>query len=109
MPLLTKPWLQAIPQVMPSHVAMPFAGAGQGTHDWPHVFVERSFAQSAPHLCDPPAHSNSHVPLLQVAVASEGAWQEILQAPQWSGSFCRFTHDVPQSEGVDAGQPSAHV
>jgi hypothetical protein len=41
--------LQVMPQEVPSHVALPFAGTGHGSQRLPHVERLRSDAQVLPH------------------------------------------------------------
>lgn len=54
-------WLQDAPQLVPSHVAIPFVGIGHSLHDAPHELVDELFRQvvadPTPQLCVPAGHT----------------------------------------------------
>lgn len=71
------------------HVALAFAGMGQGVHDPPHVAVEPLAAHTAPHAWKPALHVNPHAPFVHVASPFAGAGQGVHAVP----------HDVTASLG----------
>ena len=60
LPHLWKPALHAKPQLVPSHVAYPFAGVPHGVHDVPHVSGLALSAHALPHAWYPELHANPH-------------------------------------------------
>ena len=89
-----KPALQAMPQLAPSHVAEPFAGAAQGVHEAPQLCTLVSCAQAPPHRCAPLSHEvSTHVPLAE------------LHAPVPPGNaVVQSAASGPQARSVSAAQ-----
>jgi hypothetical protein len=86
------PVLQVTPQDVPSHVAAPFAGTGQGTHDVPHEASDALPTHCAPHACAPAAHVQA------LATQEVPAAHAAPQAPQLAASEVTSTQAPPQSE-----------
>jgi hypothetical protein len=81
--------LQLIPQLVPSHVAMPFVGAVQALHDdAPHELIEELLTQAAVQTCCMEGHWQA----LETQPAPVG--HAIAQELQWLESFVKFTHAV---------------
>ena len=58
MPLGMKPALHVIPQLVPSHVAVPFVGTGHAVHEVvPQPITLVLSTHAAPHWCEPAGHT----------------------------------------------------
>jgi hypothetical protein len=68
---------QVPPQVLPSQVAVPPSGVGQGSQDVPHVATSALSAQSAPQAWKPSAQMKPHWMPLQVAVPCSGTGHSV--------------------------------
>jgi hypothetical protein len=101
--------LHAKPQLVPSHVADAFAGAGHAVHRVPHVAGEVLSTQDEPHACVPLLQVKPHVPPVHVATAFVGRGQSTPHPPQLFGSEVALTHDEPQRVGVGAVHPVEHM
>jgi hypothetical protein len=102
----TYPWSQAMPHLVPSQVAWPCAGAGQGVQLVPHVATLSLRTHSLmPHSWKPSLQLMPHLPPVQVALPLAGT-RHGLHEPQCSGSVCASTHRWPHRSGVGATQPA---
>jgi hypothetical protein len=79
---LAKPALHWTPQLVPSQVAVPLAGTGQGVQLAPQVAVLLLAAQVFPHKWKPVLHSTPQLVPLQVAAPFVGTGQGVQLAPQ---------------------------
>ncbi len=71
-----------MPQLVPSQVAKPLAGAGQAVHELPQLLTLVFDRHAVPHKCEPEVQVNPHVVPLQVAVASAGGVHGVQNVPQ---------------------------
>jgi hypothetical protein len=79
----SNPWSQAMPQLAPSQVAAPFAGAGHGVHAVPQCAGSASLTHASAHPWNPSAQTTAHAPASQTAVAlAGGAGQAASHPPQ---------------------------
>lgn len=69
------------PQVLPSHVAVPPTGVGQGSQDVPQVATSASSTQSSPQAWEPSAQVKPHCVPSQVAVPWSGTGHSVQEVP----------------------------
>ena len=74
--------MQLTPQLLPSQVATPLAGAGQAVQEVPQLLVLVFVRHAVPHKWEPELHVKPHVPLVQVAVALAGGVHGVQNVPQ---------------------------
>jgi hypothetical protein len=95
-PQALNPMLQAIPQVTPSHVAVPLAGTGQGELQLPPQLTSDKLLSQTPPPSPPPQtcrpSGQRHTP----PVHEPPLGHTTPQLPQFWGSVCSLTHVVPQ-------------
>jgi hypothetical protein len=93
-----------MPQLVPSHVAVPFGVPGQGEHSVPQPAVDVSSTQVPPQLCD--VAGQAHAPFWQVIPPEHAYWAP--QPPQfWAFAWSLFissTHCWLHSVGAVVGQ-----
>jgi len=82
-PTRPKPSSQAIPQVTPSQLALPFSGgAGQGSQRVPQLSGAALEAHAAPHAWKPTSQAAPHRPLRQTARPFDTVGQGAQEVPQ---------------------------
>jgi hypothetical protein len=75
--------MQTKPQLMPSHVAVAWAGGTHAVHDAvPHEVMLVLLAHVAPHRWNPGSHMMPHVPPEHVADPDVGTGQLVPHVPQ---------------------------
>ena len=103
------PVLQAKSQLVPSHVAVAFVGAGHGAHEVPQLAGSMLLAQRPAHAWEPELQWKPHTPEEQVAVPESTIGQTFEQEPQRFGSLEVSTHMRSHLAGVMPEQPLAHA
>lgn len=73
------------PQDPATQVALPCAGAVQGSHRAPHEAGESSRAQSSPQRWEPASHTSPQVAATQVALPLAGTRHRVHDGPHPSG------------------------
>jgi hypothetical protein len=102
MPDCTKPALHVIPQLVPSHVAVPFAGTGHAVHEVIPQLLTLVFETHIPeHRCRPIGHW--HAPATHVCPPM----QRRPHIPQLLLSVCVSTHAGSQKVCPSVGQRHA--
>lgn len=97
-----------MPQVPPSQVAAPFAGAAHASPQPPQCWVlAEVFTQDPSQLSNPKLQASEHMPAVQIARPSAGTGQALLHPPQFSGSLAKSTHR-PSHNTVGGGQDETH-
>ena len=91
-----KPALQAVPQPLLVHVAVPLGTLGHFVPHAPQLFVSRlASTQAAAQRIYGSVHWKPHVPV-QTGMAFGGALQAMPHLPQLEVSLVRSTHEPPQ-------------
>lgn len=107
LPDIIKPVLHVNPQVIPLHVAVPFAGAVQRVQLGPHALMSFAIVLThAPmHVRCPAGHPPPHVPIVQLGVApTTESMHTRPHMPQFARSVLRLTHTP-----LHADSPAGHV
>jgi hypothetical protein len=74
-----------MPQLVPSQVAVPFAGIGHAPHDAPHELTLLFGTHALPHAWNPLLHTKPQLTPSHVAVAFAGALHGVHDVPQLIG------------------------